>query len=166
MFYYTEPRSFPPFTHVVGSFGSFDDFGKEGLTQLGYDLIKQEKPNLYLQRGDSTKTLVQFMAEHPDVKCDVISVDGAHSKHFPDKDLNNFKYLANYPNVVLIDDYHKKDWPAVYRAVEKRSNEGSLKVRHVSASSITFRKKEKQWAIGEYTLLTLVILYFSCSRYL
>lgn len=143
---------------------SFDDFGKEKLTQLAYDLLKKEKDNLFLQRGDSTNELPKFSAAHPDVVCDVISVDGAHHAHFPDVDLNNFKFLANYPNVVLIDDYHKTDWPAVYTGVSNRVMEGSMKVRHVTASSIIFRNKQKQWAIGEYTLLTVVCATMQLDR--
>lgn len=143
---------------------SFDDFGKRELTQLAYDTLKKTKSNLYLQEGDSTVELPKFSAAHPNVYCDVISVDGAHHAHFPDVDLSNFKYLANYPNVVLIDDYHSKDWPAVYKGVANRMKEGSMKLRHVSASSIIFREKQKQWAIGEYTLLTVVVATMQLER--
>lgn len=143
---------------------SFDDFGKPELTTLAFEILKDEKPDIHLRRGDSTTEVPQFSVEHPDVYCDVISVDGAHHAHFPDEDLNNFKFLSNYPNVVLIDDYHKNDWPAVYNGVDNRVTEGSMKIRHVSESSIVFRGKHKQWAIGEYELLTLIVATMQLER--
>lgn len=143
---------------------SFDDFGKPELTSLAYSLIAKETPNVHLQKGDSTQTLIQFMAQNPHVRCDVMSIAGAQHDRFRDQDMEHFKYFANYPNLILIDDYHEQDWPAVVNAVKKHSSEGSMKVRHVAASSIIFRDKQKQWAIGEYTLLTLVILTQSLDR--
>ncbi len=143
---------------------SFDDFGKRELTQLAYDALKKTRSNLHLREGDSTRELPEFSAGRPDVYCDVISVDGAHHAHFPDVDLANFKYLANYPNVVLIDDYHERDWPAVHEGVANRIEEGSMKLRHVSSSSVIFRDKQKQWAIGDYTLLTVVVATMQPDR--
>ena len=40
-----------------------------------------------------------------------------------------------------------------------------MKVRHVAASSIMFRDKQKQWAIGEYTLLTVVVATMDIARF-
>ena len=142
---------------------SFDDFRKAELTQTAYEILKSQGA-ITLYRGDPTSQLPKFSAEHPDVYCDIISVDGAHHA-----DLTNFKYLAAYPNVVLIDDYHEKDWLAFQAGVANRVREGSMKLRHVAAdpltaSSIIFGNKQKQWAIGEYTMVTIVVATMDLSR--
>ena len=144
---------------------SFDDFGKLELSQTAHELIKEQWGGfINLTKGDSKKTITKFATEHPEVYCDVISIDGAHHADFPDLDMQAFKHLASYPNIVLIDDYHEKDWPAVVKGVRNRVEEGSMKLRHVSASSIIFRNKQKQWAIAEFTMMTLIIATLNESR--
>lgn len=143
---------------------SFDSYGKNELTKFSYEIVKTTG-NVTLSKGDSTEQISAFSASHPRVYCDIISIDGAHHAHFPQTDLMNFKYLANYPNIVLIDDYHEKDWPAVYNGVAHHIQEDSLKLRHVGKSSIIFRDKQKQqWAIAEYELLTIICATKSKDR--
>ena len=45
-------------------------------------------------RGDSRKTIAQFAAAHPEVTCDVVLVDGAHTKEVVLSDLRQFHKLA------------------------------------------------------------------------
>jgi len=55
--------------------------------------------------GDSTVTVPQFAAQHPEIKCDLIYVDGGHDLAVAQADLKNFMPMANpVHNVVLIDD--------------------------------------------------------------
>ncbi len=149
---------------------SFDDYGKEALTTLAYKTLQSQSESqdgtgsITLTRGDSTLEVPKFTASHPDVYCDIISVDGAHHEKFPDEDMRNLKYMANYPNIVLIDDYHEVDWPAVLNGVNNRINEGSMMLRHTTASSIIFRNKQKQWSIAEYTMLTVVVTTHQLER--
>jgi hypothetical protein len=143
---------------------SWDDYGKPELSTVAYDRLKNRGGGVTLLKGDSRKTVPQFMAEHPDVYCDVLSIDGAHTKIAAD-DLRNMKYLSSYPNIVLVDDYHAKDWPAVYEGVKKQVDHGALKLRHVGASEIVFRNKQKQWAVAEYEMVTVVIATTDVNRF-
>jgi hypothetical protein len=143
---------------------SFDNMGKRDLSNAALGALQSKGGDITLTEGDSTVQVPRFVGWHPDVYCDVISVDGAHDRHFPDVDLHNFKYLANDPNIVLIDDYNPKDWPAVIRGVDKRIAEGSLELRHVSKNDVVFHNKGKQWAIGEYTMMTVVVATTSIER--
>lgn len=142
---------------------SFDDYGKEKLTSFAYSQLKQ-RGNVTLFRGNSVLTLPQFAASHPNVFCDVISVDGAHHGDFPERDMTNLKYISNYPNIILVDDYHKRDWPSVFYGMGKHVKDGAMKLHNVSTSSITFRGKEKQWAVAEYQLLTVVCATMQTER--
>jgi len=55
--------------------------------------------------GDSTETIPKFKEEHPDVKCNLIFVDGGHSFAVAEADLKNFGGMFNSSyNVLMIDD--------------------------------------------------------------
>lgn len=141
---------------------SFDDFGKEMLTSEAIKLV-QRKVKVEITRGDSRKTLIDFKLQS-NVTCDIISIDGAHHADFPSKDMANFKYLSDYPNIVLIDDYHKSDWPAVHSAVETNVLDGSLNLLHSSMSNVFFRGKEKAWAVAQYDLITVICASHTIER--
>ena len=51
-------------------------------------------------RGDSTVSVPEFFDMYPDVKCDIVSVDGGHSHSVATKDLKNFRRAAA-PNHVV-----------------------------------------------------------------
>lgn len=142
---------------------SFDDFGKERLTSEALKIV-QRKINLRMTRGDSRKTLVDFRRVQSNVTCDIVSIDGAHHGDFPLQDINNFKYLVGYPNIVLIDDYHKIDWPAVHSAVDVHIRNGSLNLLHAGKSTVIFRGKEKSWAIAQYDLITVICATYTNER--
>jgi hypothetical protein len=144
---------------------SWDDYGKSELTTVAYDRLKTRGGGVTLFKGDSRKTVPQFMAEYPDVYCDVLSIDGgAHTKIAAD-DIRNMKYLSSYPNIVLVDDYHAKVWPAVYGGVKAQVDYGALKVRHVGASEIAVRNEQKQWAVAEYEMVTVIIATVDVNRF-
>lgn len=52
--------------------------------------------------GDSTKTVPEFYIKNPDVKFDVIHIDGAHFGDIPNKDFYNSLKLAS--GVIVWDD--------------------------------------------------------------
>lgn len=56
--------------------------------------------------GDSTQTLPKFHQQNPDVKCNIIFVDGGHDLDVAQADLKNFMAMADPAyNVVMIDDF-------------------------------------------------------------
>lgn len=54
--------------------------------------------------GNSTQTLQKFHAEHPDVTCDLIIVDGGHFGGVAFSDLVNFAAMASESHILLMDD--------------------------------------------------------------
>lgn len=54
--------------------------------------------------GDSTSTLPEYHQNHPNLKCDLIVVDGGHAYDIALADLLNFEPMASEKNLVLIDD--------------------------------------------------------------
>lgn len=57
--------------------------------------IKDGDSRLTVVKGSSLETVPEFAAENPDVKCDLISVDGGHTYDIALKDLENMHLLAN-----------------------------------------------------------------------
>eukprot|EP00931_Biecheleriopsis_adriatica_P103106 TRINITY_DN77995_c0_g1_i1.p1 TRINITY_DN77995_c0_g1~~TRINITY_DN77995_c0_g1_i1.p1 ORF type:complete len:278 (-),score=31.82 TRINITY_DN77995_c0_g1_i1:62-895(-) len=73
--------------------------------------------------GPSTETVKAFGEERPDVKCDVISVDGDHSTEGTLADLENFRRLASCRNWVLMDD---AGWNSTNSAWQKAKDLGII----------------------------------------
>jgi hypothetical protein len=86
------------------------DLGLHATVQKGTAFLKSNfvdakgSPRLTLTLGDSTKTIPEFIASHPDVKCDLVLVDGGHEASVAQADLRNFKELARPGATVIMDD--------------------------------------------------------------
>ncbi len=57
--------------------------------------------------GDSQQSMSDFYIAHPDVRCDVIVVDGGHYDDVPAADIKNFRQFVDVTeqHIVLIDDF-------------------------------------------------------------
>ena len=58
----------------------------------------------HIEWGDSHETLPAFLREHPDHRCDLLSIDGEHTPSGVLKDLQALLPVANPGATVLIDD--------------------------------------------------------------
>ena len=89
---------------VVHSF----DLGEFKYTQLIAEYLHTLFPRrFFVHFGDSKKTLPTFIAENPNVRCDVMFVDGDHAFDACRSDLRHFSTLAQPKgrNFVVFDDY-------------------------------------------------------------
>lgn len=60
---------------------------------------------LTITRGSSLETVPEFARQRPDVKCDIVSVDGGHTYELGLQDIINMRALANPKfHVLLVDD--------------------------------------------------------------
>jgi len=82
------------------------DIGYHYYTRPMADYLNRTFPGrLHLTYGDSLMTVPRFADRHPEVKCDVILVDGGHSHSVAIGDLRNFRKLVNVErNVLVLDD--------------------------------------------------------------
>ena len=71
---------------------------------------------LSMVRGDSRSTIARFAALHPEVKCDVIFVDGGHSTEIALSDFRQFRELAHSETKVIADDMQNGDVAAAWAA--------------------------------------------------
>ncbi|CAE7365315.1 unnamed protein product [Symbiodinium natans] len=81
------------------------DIGQFPYTRGNAQLMQELFPDRFEYiSGPSAETVKAFAEERPDVRCDVISVDGDHSTAGTLADLENFRKLASCRNWVLMDD--------------------------------------------------------------
>ncbi|KAI9034086.1 hypothetical protein DFJ74DRAFT_700485 [Hyaloraphidium curvatum] len=76
--------------------------------------------------GDSRRTVPEFAAAHPEVRCDVVIVDGGHDEAAASADLKNMRRLAARRNFLLMDDLQGYgDWSkGVQKAWDGAKKEG------------------------------------------
>ena len=98
---------------------------------LDYFSAKYKDQFLFIH-GDSSLTVPEFAAHFPDVKFDLIFIDGAHSYENCYRDILNMKLLAHAETLLWIDDYA---CPEMIAAVETCKNiYGILEVIKVHSS--------------------------------
>jgi len=134
---------------------SFDDYGRPAAVRYAHDALPK-KDSVTLIKGKSQDGIKSFRIAHPEIYCDVISIDGAHHAHYPTIDIQNFRYIANTPNIVLLDDT-SASWPAVQKAVDVATRGDYFQTRHAYVSNVIFRGSRKGWTVGQYDLATVVI---------
>lgn len=85
---------------------SFDLGGVHPYGPKAAEFLAAQFPGrLLVTWGDSRVTVPTFAQQHPEVKCDIIYLDGGHDPGVAMADLKNFMLMANPShNIVLIDD--------------------------------------------------------------
>ncbi|ELT92235.1 hypothetical protein CAPTEDRAFT_221703 [Capitella teleta] len=88
---------------------SFDNADHEYAEKMAQHLQAKYPGRLTVTWGFSEKTLPKFAEEHPEVKCDLIIVDGGHTFEVATEDFLNFRNMANPKNIVVFDDHPTKN---------------------------------------------------------
>jgi hypothetical protein len=81
------------------------DLGTHEYAQTAAEFLQKSFPGrLVVTWGDSQKTLPRFQMENPNVKCDVVVVDGGHDFEIAESDLRNFLPMVSPHHILVIDD--------------------------------------------------------------
>lgn len=81
------------------------DIGIHDYVCIGKEYIDHMYPNRHtLIIGDSTKTVPEYIESHPNVKFDIIFIDGGHSYEVAKADILNCAKLAHNETIVILDD--------------------------------------------------------------
>jgi len=108
-----------PSAHLV----SFD-LGQFQYTHGNAMLMKETFPDRFnIVWGESQFAVPEFAKTHPNLECDVISVDGDHSTEGTLQDLINLSKIASCRNWVLMDD---AGWASTNAAWQKAKDMGIL----------------------------------------
>jgi len=83
------------------------DLGSHDYAKPAADWIQDRFPDRHsVIWGDSAQTLPSFHEQNPNLKCDLIFIDGGHSKEIAQADFGNFRAMATSTSKVFIDDVH------------------------------------------------------------
>jgi hypothetical protein len=112
------------------------DLGNNPYVQKAKSFIDDRFPGrLTLTMGDSTATVPKFFADHPNLKCDIISVDGGHSFDVATADILNFKVAAHECTTLFIDDTNCKAHWCVDAAMNAQIEAAVItSLRHITES--------------------------------
>jgi len=111
------------------------DLGQHHYSKPAAMWLQQRFPTRFeVIWGDSVVEIPKWRAAHPDVRCELIFVDGAHSRDVCRADLLNFAAMANPEyNRVLLDDIFLDNMREVWQELieeglveELSSHEGTL----------------------------------------
>ncbi len=124
------------------------DLGEHRYTQAAKTLIDQKFPGRHtLIYGDSRETVPEFAHQNPDLRFDLVFIDGGHDYHIARADIINMKPLCTDRTVVIMDDLVPRMSYGIgpTRAWTEAIEEGS--VRH---DELFGDGRKRAWAVGRY----------------
>ena len=83
------------------------DIGKRKCARpMAKYLTSKYADRLNVTWGDSTETLPQFIKQNPNIRCDIMLIDGGHIFKVAASDMKNFKLMASASkNIIFMDNY-------------------------------------------------------------
>ena len=85
------------------------DIGSHGYSRKMAEHIRAAFPGRFnITWGDSTITLPAYRKAHPEVTCDMIVIDGGHTRRVCGSDYENFRKMASSQSIVFLDNYPDK----------------------------------------------------------
>lgn len=86
------------------------DIGTHAYMNLGKKYIDTKYPNRHtLVKGDSRVTVSNYAQKNPELKFDIIFIDGGHFENIPEMDLRNCRSLAHKNTIVILNDVKNKN---------------------------------------------------------
>ena len=90
---------------------SFDN-ARHAYAKQAFQYLKEKFPNrsLEIEWGDSAKTVPLFHAHQPDIKFDIVIVDGGHEFDVAIADMINLRLLSHPNTLLIVDDSPCRAW--------------------------------------------------------
>ena len=91
--------------------------------------VSKDRSLLTIVKGSSLETVPQYHADHPELRCDLISVDGGHEYEMAVADIQNMKFMANREfNMLVVDDTNCKNKYCVDAAIHEHQKRNNIAV--------------------------------------
>ncbi len=138
-----------PHLHVY----SFD-LGEHKYTQPMAEHLQEMFPGrLNITLGDSRKTLPQLYKMNPQIKCDLVVIDGGHKGDVPMRDFENFYPMVDAlsEHLILLDDWPSKSFPNIDKMWKNVTRSGRARtIAQCNRGGRTIRKIQRGLTFGMY----------------
>jgi len=118
------------------------------IRKLIHDGFPGNKLNVRIMCGDSKDTVSQLFKENPDLKLDLVLVDGDHSDEGVKTDLDN---LAGHFKVLVAHDVFSPDHPTMIRVIKEYVRKHHLLTaycgHHTFGTAIMFDMEVEKWVL-------------------
>lgn len=133
------------------------DLGEYSYVEFAKRYIDSIFPNRHkLIIGDSQQTVPKFNQDNPDIKFDLIFIDGGHSYKVAKNDLLNMKPLAHKDTILMMDDltpwlrWGKGPTKAWLEALEEGLVAQEELIKDGKVVETIQPPGERSWAVGRY----------------
>lgn len=133
------------------------DLGEHGYSRTAKKLIDKKFPGRHtLINGDSTKTVPEYHSEHPDLKFDLVFIDGGHDYDVAKSDVANMRLFCGENTAVVMDDLTPwLSWgEGPYRAWSEALSAGMIRQEEMFKDGNRVEVMEppgkRSWALGNY----------------
>jgi len=118
------------------------DLGRFKYSKDAKEYIDNKYPDRHVFiKGNSLKTVPKYAQEHPDLKFDLIFIDGGHTYRSAVNDIQNMKAFAHEDTLVIIDDLGMKG--------VKKAWEESIENNIITREEV-IKSGHKKWTLCKY----------------
>jgi hypothetical protein len=97
--------------------------------------LRNVDSRLTIVKGSSLDTVPRFFMQHPNVKCDLLSVDGGHTYDIAVNDIKHMRRIANAElSYLVVDDTNCHAGYCVDAAVDEHLRRGSMQEYPISSA--------------------------------
>jgi predicted O-methyltransferase YrrM len=124
------------------------DVGEHRWTGIAKELIDKQFPGRHtLVCGDSRDTVPKFRANNPELRFDLVFIDGGHSYEVAKADLLNMRELSSENTAVIVDDLVPR---FAYGVGPTRAWNDAIIEGFVRQGERVRDGKMRSWALGQY----------------
>ena len=135
------------------------DLVEHGYTKAAKQIVDQKFPGRHtLIAGDSTKSVPDYARKHPDLRFDLVFIDGGHEYEIAKADIMNMMPMCTAQTAVIIDDltpwlrWGKGPTQAWTEAIENGFVRQEELFKDGLPVSVTEPPGKRVWALGRYII--------------
>ncbi len=135
------------------------DIAEHKYIKTAKRFVDQQFPKRHaLIKGDSKQTIPQFSKKHPDVRFDLVFIDGGHDYKTAESDIVNMKLLSTPQTLLVMDDltpwlpWGRGPTHAWIKAIQKGIIIQKELIKDGRRINTIKPPGQRSWALGQYII--------------